>query len=84
MKYHLEINKKNFDVTISGIAGNMARVLVNGQSYEVCIGKQPRPGCATGHRPSGCHDTDNGNAGAAVAETRNIDPACPAGSRKPF
>jgi biotin carboxyl carrier protein len=44
MKYHLEINKKNFEVTISGIAGNMARVLVNGQPYEVCIGKTPMPG----------------------------------------
>lgn len=44
MKYNLEINKKNYDVTIGGIAGNMARVLVNGQSYEVYIAKQPRPG----------------------------------------
>jgi glutaconyl-CoA/methylmalonyl-CoA decarboxylase subunit gamma len=44
MKYHLEINKKNFDVTISGISGNMAHVLVNGQPYEVSIGKPPQPG----------------------------------------
>ena len=44
MKYHLEINKKYFDVTISGISGNMARVLVNGQPYEVNIGKPPQPG----------------------------------------
>jgi glutaconyl-CoA/methylmalonyl-CoA decarboxylase subunit gamma len=44
MKYHLEINKKNFDVTISGIAGNMAHVLVNGQTYEVSIGKPPKLG----------------------------------------
>ena len=43
MKYHLEINQKNFDVTISGIAGNTARVLVNGQSYEVRIGNLPKP-----------------------------------------
>ena len=44
MKYQLEINQKNFEVTIGGIAGNMARVLVNGQPYEVRIGKHPMPG----------------------------------------
>jgi glutaconyl-CoA/methylmalonyl-CoA decarboxylase subunit gamma len=38
MKYHFEINQKNFDVTIIGIAGNTARVLVNEQPYEVLIG----------------------------------------------
>ena len=38
MKYHFEINQKNFDVIISGIAGNTARVLVNGQPYEVRLG----------------------------------------------
>ena len=38
MKYNFEINQKNFDVTISGISGNMASVLVNGQSYNVRIG----------------------------------------------
>lgn len=43
MKYHLQINQKNFDVTISGIAGNTARVLVNGQPYEVHIGNPPKP-----------------------------------------
>ncbi len=43
MKYHLQINQKNFDVTISGIAGNTARVLVNGQPYEVRIGNPPTP-----------------------------------------
>ena len=43
MKYHLQINQKNFDVTISGIAGNTARVLVNGQPYEVRIGNPPKP-----------------------------------------
>ena len=43
MKYHLEINQKNFDVTISGIVGNTARVLVNGQPYEVRIGNHPQP-----------------------------------------
>ncbi len=41
MIYHLEINQKNFDVTISGIAGNTARVLVNGQPYKVLIGNPP-------------------------------------------
>jgi glutaconyl-CoA/methylmalonyl-CoA decarboxylase subunit gamma len=43
MKYHLEINQKNFDVTISGIAGNSARVQVNGQPYVVHIGRPPKP-----------------------------------------
>jgi biotin carboxyl carrier protein len=43
MQYHLQINQKNFDVTISGIAGNTARVLVNGQPYEVRIGNSPKP-----------------------------------------
>ncbi len=38
MKYNFEINQKNFDVTISGISGNMASVLVNGQPYNVRIG----------------------------------------------
>jgi len=44
MKYHLEINKKNYDVTVKGIVGNTARVLVNGQPYEVGIGNIPKPG----------------------------------------
>jgi len=44
MKYHLEINKKSFDVTISSIAANSARVLVNGQPYEVLLGKSTKPG----------------------------------------
>ncbi|HSO67137.1 MAG TPA: hypothetical protein VLP30_04700, partial [Desulfatirhabdiaceae bacterium] len=39
MKYQLEINQKNFDVTIQSVSGNMAHVLVNGQSYDVHIGK---------------------------------------------
>ena len=39
MKYQLEINQKNFDVTIQGVAGNLAKVLVNGQSYDVRIGR---------------------------------------------
>ena len=39
MKYQLEINQKNFDVTIQSVSGNMAHVLVNGQSYDVRIGK---------------------------------------------
>ena len=38
MKYNFEINQKNFDVTISGITGNTASVLVNGQPYNVRIG----------------------------------------------
>jgi biotin carboxyl carrier protein len=38
MKYNFEINQKNFDVTISGISGNVASVLVNGQPYNVRIG----------------------------------------------
>ena len=51
MKYHLEINKKSFDVTISSIAANTARVLVNGQPYEVCIGSPEAPGAV--RRPTG-------------------------------
>jgi len=70
MKYHLEINKKNFDVTISGIAGNMARVLVNGQPYEVCIGKPPMPGA----QPSA--------ANLSVTAQTTATPA-PAPSQKP-
>ena len=41
MKYQFEINQKNFDVTISSVSGNMARVVVNGESYDVRIGKSP-------------------------------------------
>lgn len=41
MKYQLEINQKNFDVTISSVSGNMARIVVNGESYDVRIGKSP-------------------------------------------
>jgi len=48
MKYHLEINQKNFDVTISGIAGNTARVLVNGQPYEVRFGDPSKPAALLG------------------------------------
>jgi biotin carboxyl carrier protein len=41
MKYQLEINQKNFDVTISSVSGNTALVVVNGESYDVRIGKSP-------------------------------------------
>ncbi len=41
MKYQLEINQKNYDVTISSISGNTARIVVNGESYDVRIGKSP-------------------------------------------
>jgi biotin carboxyl carrier protein len=41
MKYQLEINQKNFDVTISSVSGNMARIVVNGEPYDVRIGKSP-------------------------------------------
>jgi len=41
MKYQLEINQKNFDVTISSVSGSIARVVVNGESYDVRIGKSP-------------------------------------------
>jgi biotin carboxyl carrier protein len=51
MKYHLEINKKSFDVTISSIAANTARVLVNGQPYEVFIGSPEARGAV--RRPTG-------------------------------
>lgn len=42
MKYNFEINQKNFDVTISGITGNTASVLVNGQPYNVRICDQSK------------------------------------------
>lgn len=38
MNYQLKINDKSFDVTIVGISGSSARVLVNGNSYDVQIG----------------------------------------------
>lgn len=41
MKYQLEINQKNYDVTISSFSENMARIVVNGESYDVRIGKSP-------------------------------------------
>jgi len=41
MKYQLEINQKIFDVTISSVSGNTARVVVNGEAYDVRIGKSP-------------------------------------------
>lgn len=41
MKYQLEINKKNYDVTIKSVSENMARIVVNGESYDVRIGKSP-------------------------------------------
>ena len=37
MKYQLEINRKNFDVTIAGMTADMARVVVNGQTYDVRV-----------------------------------------------
>ncbi|MGD9972353.1 MAG: biotin/lipoyl-containing protein [Desulfatirhabdiaceae bacterium] len=48
MKYQLEINQKNFDVTIQSVSGNMAHVLVNGQSYDVRIGKSTGAPAAPG------------------------------------
>lgn len=41
MKYQFVINQKNFDVTISSVSGNMARIVVNGEPYDVRIGKSP-------------------------------------------
>jgi len=41
MKYQLEINQKKFDVTIGSISGSMARVTVNGETYDVRIGNTP-------------------------------------------
>jgi len=41
MKYQLEINQKNYDVTINSVSENMARIVVNGESYDVRIGKSP-------------------------------------------
>lgn len=39
MNYQLTINGKTFDVTIAGITGSTARVLVNGNPYDVRIGQ---------------------------------------------
>lgn len=44
MKYHIEINKKSFDVTIGSIAANTARVQVNGQPYDVFFSRPAKPG----------------------------------------
>jgi biotin carboxyl carrier protein len=41
MKYQLEINQKKFDVTIGSFSGSMARVVVNGETYDVRIGNLP-------------------------------------------
>jgi biotin carboxyl carrier protein len=41
MKYQFEINQKNYDVTIGGVSGEMARVTVNGETYDVKIKKSP-------------------------------------------
>jgi glutaconyl-CoA/methylmalonyl-CoA decarboxylase subunit gamma len=41
MKYQFEINQKNYDVTIGGVSGEMARVTVNGETYDVRIKKSP-------------------------------------------
>jgi len=41
MKYQFEINQKNFDVTIGSVSDNMARVVVNGEAYDVKIKKTP-------------------------------------------
>lgn len=41
MKYQLEINKKTFDVIISSVSGSTARVIVNGETYDVLINNFP-------------------------------------------
>lgn len=41
MKYQFEINQKNYDVTIGGVSGEMARITVNGEAYDVRIKKTP-------------------------------------------
>ncbi|RPJ11326.1 MAG: hypothetical protein EHM30_14695, partial [Desulfobacteraceae bacterium] len=41
MKYQLEINQKNYDVTISSVSENTARIVVNGEIYDVKIKKTP-------------------------------------------
>ncbi|RPJ15830.1 MAG: acetyl-CoA carboxylase biotin carboxyl carrier protein subunit [Desulfobacteraceae bacterium] len=41
MKYQFEINQKNYDVTIGSVSGEMARVTVNGETYDVRIKKTP-------------------------------------------
>ncbi len=44
MKYHIEINKKNFDVAINNMSANAARVEVNGQPYDVFFSRPAKPG----------------------------------------
>lgn len=41
MKYQFEINQKNYDVTIGSVSGEMAKVIVNGETYDVRIKKTP-------------------------------------------
>jgi glutaconyl-CoA/methylmalonyl-CoA decarboxylase subunit gamma len=78
MKYHLEINQKHFDVTISGIAGSTARVLVNGQPYEVRIGDSSEPAAllaATAEPRVAAPEA----ATPAQVQTRNPDASNPLG-----
>jgi len=51
MNYHLTINGKDFDVTIASITGTTARVLVNGNPYDVRIGQTAGGGSAQTLQP---------------------------------
>jgi len=51
MNYHLTINGKDFDVTIASFTGTTARVLVNGNPYDVRIGQTAGGGSAPEVRP---------------------------------
>lgn len=83
MKYQLEINQKNFDVTIQSVSGNMAHVLVNGQSYDVRIGKSggaaAAPVAMAAPAPSVVADTGPAVATPAPAPTPKPEPRPPAG-----
>lgn len=78
MNYQLKINDKSFDVTIASISGSLARVLVNGNSYDVQIGPTQNPTVAA-PVPAGASTTcspasqaaalkPSGNSGVAEGE----------------
>ena len=76
MNYQLEINQKSFNVTIGSISGNMARVVVNGETYDVRIGNMPdRPVAAA--QPAAVHTDMPQQAAEATPVITPPLPACP-------
>jgi biotin carboxyl carrier protein len=81
MKYHFEINQKNFDVIISGIAGNTARVLVNGQPYEVRLGDPSKTAASAQPTAAGPATAAPAPVPAQQFETSNpVELLCQSGS----